>query len=139
MIFPQVSTKYKIIAGVALLVVVASIPSIYFYRQYEKVKMRANNPAEIAKQDTIDTIAAVGKLMVLPEGEEPTVMQVADVTKLKDQPFFTNAQNGDKVLIYSQAKKAILYRPDVNKIIDIAPVNVSPESTPTTSSKNKTF
>lgn len=47
-----------------------------------------------------------------------------DPEKLRDQPFFANAQRGDKVLIYANAKKAILYNPPSNKIIEVAPVNI---------------
>lgn len=119
-----ITPKHKIIVTVAVLVALASAPSIYFFRQYQKAQLRLNNPTEAAKQDANDTIVAVGRLMLLPTGEEPTVMQVTDVSKLKDQPFFANAQNGDKVLIYTQAKKAILYRSETNKIIDVAPINI---------------
>jgi len=128
--------KYKIIIGVALLVVLAAAPAVYFYKQYQRDQLRINNPTEYAKEDAQSTVTAVSKLMILPTGEDPTLMQVTDVSKLKDQPFFQNAQNGDKVLVYTQARKAILYRPSVNKIIDVAPINVNaatptPFSTPT--------
>ena len=47
---------------------------------------------------------------------------VSDPDELKKYPFFTNAQKGDKVLIYIINKKAILYRPDGDKIVEIAPI-----------------
>jgi uncharacterized membrane protein len=73
------------------------------------------------------TVEAVGKLMELP-AEKPTVATVSDVTKLPiaTQPFFTAAKNGDKVLFYNDAKKAILYRPQTNKIVNVAPIIVNP-------------
>lgn len=120
----------KIIVGTIFLGIVAVISSVYFYRQYQKAQYRLNHPTDVAQQDAKETLRAVGKLMMLPEGEEPTVMQVTDIAKLKDQPFFANAKNGDKVVIYTKAKKAILYRVDINKIIDIAPINIGSVATP---------
>jgi len=69
-------------------------------------------------------IAEVGKLIALPSDEKPTVATVTDVEKVKEQPFFTNAQNGDKVLIYTNAKKAILYRPSEKRIVEVGAVNI---------------
>ena len=51
-------------------------------------------------------------------------------TKLRNQTLFQNAQNGDKVLIFNQAKRAIVYRPSENVIIEIGNVVVAPQSTP---------
>ena len=66
--------------------------------------------------------------MVLPKDETPTLATVSDPEKLKDQRFFVNAVKGDKVLVYSLAKKAILYSPSLDKIIEVAPVNVGGET-----------
>ena len=66
--------------------------------------------------------------MELPQ-EVPTVATVSDVSKLKNQAFFANAKNGDKVLIYQNAKKAILYRPSSNKIVEFGPINLGAAQT----------
>jgi hypothetical protein len=62
-------------------------------------------------------------VMLLPT-EVPTFATVSDITKLQDQKFFTNAQNGDKVLIYPVARIAILFRPLTRKIISVGPINI---------------
>lgn len=101
---------------------VLAFSSYYFYSQYQKSKELVQIPQNAQSRVIIE---AVGKLMELPQGEQPAIATVSDITKLQDQPFFANAQNGDKVLIYALAKKAILYRPGINKIINVAPVDLN--------------
>lgn len=81
-----------------------------------------------AQEEVKKLVAEVGKLIELPEGEDPTVATVTDISKLKDQPFFQKAKNGDKVLIYTNARRAILYDPLSRKVIDIAPINIGTPS-----------
>jgi hypothetical protein len=109
------------IAVAVLLIVGASGSAGYFYKKLNDVK---KDPTQAAQQETDSVVAAVGKLIVLPTGEKPTLATVTDPEKLKDQPFFANAKAGYKVLIYTNAKKAILYDPTANKIVEVAPVNI---------------
>lgn len=81
--------------------------------------------------EVANLVYLVGKLIVLPTGEEPTIATVSDPTKLKDQLFFANAKIGDKVLIYQNALKAYLYSVSMNKLIEVAPINVGASSTTT--------
>ena len=69
-----------------------------------------------------DLVAEVGRLIVLPENEVPTVATVTEPEKLKDQLFFANAKAGHKVLLYTEAKKAYLYDPVAKKLIEVAPI-----------------
>lgn len=86
----------------------------------------SQSPRAIGEEEIRVAVTAVGKLMELP-AEKPTVATVKDVTQLpSDQPFFTAAKNGDTVLFYNTAKKAILYRPETNKIINISPITINP-------------
>ena len=126
--FPKFKPQHAVIAGIIILAV---IPSIYFYMKYKGAQSRLANPTEFASNEAKDLVSMVSKLMNLPTEETPTVATVNDKEKLKNQPFFAKSENGDKVLIYTTAKKAILFRPSINKIIDVAPVNIG--STATTS------
>ncbi|TAK03369.1 hypothetical protein EPO34_04900 [Patescibacteria group bacterium] len=78
-----------------------------------------------APDETAQLVAEVGKLIRLPEDEAPTVATVSDPEKLREQAFFKNASEGDKVLIYTQSKKAILYSPALKQVIEVANVNLS--------------
>lgn len=88
--------------------------------------------------ETDALVAEVGKLIDLPKDEKPTVATVTDIDKVKDQPFFKNAKNGDKVLIYTNAKKAILYRPTEKRIIEVGAVNINQQSASPTPSPTET-
>lgn len=87
--------------------------------------------AQSAETNVSSVASRVGNLILLPTGETPTLATVSDKTKLQNQPFFKHAENGDKVLIYTNAKEAILYRPSINKIIQVAPLTITnPSETP---------
>lgn len=102
-----------------ILLVVFLFLAIYFYQKTSKVEDVATNETE-----AVELIASVGKLIVLPEGEVPTIATVSDPEELKDQPFFVKAKVGDKVILYPQSRKAFLYDPTANKILEVAPINL---------------
>jgi DNA-binding transcriptional MerR regulator len=47
---------------------------------------------------------------------------------LRSHPFFANVHNGDKLLIYKESEKAILFRPLTNEVIAFAPLNAVPST-----------
>lgn len=119
--------NYKLVVPIAILVLAVIAGSGYYlYSQNQKSPSGQNPPS--AQEEVKGLVSEVGKLIDLPTGEDPTVATVTDIEKLKDQPFFANAKNGDKVLIYTQAKKAILYDPNSKKILEVAPVNIGSDS-----------
>lgn len=121
--------KSVIIAFVilSLLAVGGSSAGIYYYAQYKNLSMRASDPKGEAKA----ILAKVGKLIDLPVGEEPTVATVQDATQVKSQPFFAKAQNGYRVILYTNAKLAILFDEKGNKLINVGTINVgTPSGTP---------
>src|SRR4030042_292294 len=115
--------KYGLFILFSILVVVLFGVGAWKYREMshelQELKTNPSKLQQFVQDDQKSLVATVGKLMKLP-AEDPTIAQVSDATKLKDQPFFAGAQNGDQVLIYTNARKAILYRPSTNQIIDVA-------------------
>lgn len=78
---------------------------------------------EIVKNDENSLIAdEVKKQLNLPTQEEPTIATVTDPTKLSSQIFFKQAQIGDKVLIFLNSQKAVLFRPSEKKVLTISPL-----------------
>ena len=97
----------------------------YFYMEYQRIK---KNPDILAKEEQKTLIERINKYMELPKNEEPSIATVSDIKKLKNQPFFSKAENGDKILIYAKAAKAILFRPTTGRVIEFAPLVVGQDS-----------
>lgn len=110
---------------VLVLAVAASGSGGAAYIYYTRWQALRINPQQAAKEETAAIVTRVGKFMDLP-AEEPTIATVTDAAGLASQPFFARAQNGDRVLVYMQALKAILYRPGTNRVIEVAPLVVNP-------------
>lgn len=112
---------------VVLIVVVVLALAVAGYFAYKYINITSNPSVAQANQSReVDTIKGeVGKLILLPSDETPTLATVSDITKLKDQPFFKDAKNGDKILIFPQAKKAIIYREDINKLVNVGPIAIT--------------
>ena len=122
------SQSLIIIIGLALTLLAAVGTAIYFYMQYQRAQTELTKTTQSNEQAAL--IAEVGKLIVLPTNEQPTIATVSDVNRLKNQSFFTHARDGDKVLIYTKAQEAILYDPLANKIVEVGPISLT-QVTPT--------
>lgn len=129
---PKVVPKQKRTLPVVFVLVILLLLSLgiagYFYYQYK-------HTAQVAQAEEIVSLTkTIGAVMELSTDETPTLATVTDKEKLADQPFFRKAENGDKVLIYTNSGRAILYRPSTKKIIDVTSVNVNPQTGQNTSS-----
>jgi hypothetical protein len=121
--------NFKVMLLASIVVLALVFTTGYFYVQYQKIK---KNPEIVSKQETDALVKQVGKLIDIPKDETPTVATVEDKDKLKDQPFFANAENGDKILIYTKAKKAIIFRQKENRLINVGPIAIDQTASNTT-------
>ncbi len=122
------------------LIVLAAI-SAGGYLLYQTFQSRSITTDPTNSQEEVRRLVeVVGKLIDLPLGEEPSVATITDIENLKSKPFFKNAKNGDKVLIYMNAQEAILFDPVASKVLDVASLNIgtisaTPTSAPAVPSK----
>lgn len=117
----------KLLGGLILIALIIWLAHGYITTR-NQLEQAKNSPGSGGSQ-TDQLVGKVGQLVDLPQGETPTIATVNDASKLKNQAFFATAKDGDKVLIYSKAGKAVLYRPSTNRIIDYSTVNLG--SSPT--------
>ena len=125
-ILPKVKVKDVIFVLVFLFLLAIAL---FFYFRYYQLKNEVyvlKNPqaqAAVNKAEANQLVAELSKVMSLPIDEEPVVGTIKDVDNLvKTQKFFVGAQNGDKIIIYKD--KAIIYRQETKKIINVGPVYI---------------
>jgi hypothetical protein len=109
-----------------LIVIVLLLASLFLYDQYREAKRKLEAGTTKNSQQVTDTVSRVSKLILLPTNETPTIVTVKDASKLKGEAFYTDAKDGDVTLVYSKQKRAILYRPSQNIIVNVAAVTVEP-------------
>ena len=117
-------SRFIIIIVIVVFAVLAGTAG-YFFKQYKDLK---NNPNAVVQATTKRIIANVSGLYLVPTDEEPTVAEIKDKDKLKDQAFFKSAENGDHILIYGKAKMAIIYRERINKLVNVGPVTTGSDN-----------
>ncbi len=99
-----------------VLAICAVMLTVYFGKQFY-LNLNSRN-----FDNQTSLLSKVSQLVEVPE-EEPKIVTVTNADLLKDKTFFKEAKIGDKLLIFSLNKKAVLYRPSTNKIVSIAPLN----------------
>jgi len=137
---PMTKQKFKNTVMTVVVIIALSLSGYFYYKLHT---LQKNVDTSQETKEAKDLLAKVARLYLIPIGEEPTIATVSDPEKLKDKAFFSGAQKDDKVLIFTKAGKAVLYRPSIDKIIETIPINNSQNDTPPENStgplKDKTF
>jgi hypothetical protein len=69
-------------------------------------------------------LVELSQVMIIPH-EQPQIAVVTDAATLKtQQPFYSDARNGDVLFLFPQAGKAMLFRPSTHQLVNAGPVDV---------------
>lgn len=105
----------KLIALIASIIVVVGLVAVIVFQQI------TINSKTTEEEEARNIQNQLSKLMILPK-EEALVSEIKNVNEIKDQAFFSKAENGDKVLIFVQDAKIVIYRDCDNKIVNVGPI-----------------
>lgn len=120
-------TPKNIKRGLVVLAVLAVGVLVWQYMDARAELKRYNDPAAAVAKESEDTVSEVGKVMVLPTGEQPIPALVKDEAKFADNPVFEGVKNGDKLLIYQEKRKVIIYRPSTKQIVNVITIAANQE------------
>ena len=130
----EMKKSNKVLWIITIVIALAGISTaVFLYMENQRIKTDPSVLTEATKkaadEEARSLKAKVAKLMQLPSDEDPVVATVSDKEKLKDQPFFKEAENGDRILIFTEAKKAVIYREKDNRLINVGPIAVTSDGT----------
>jgi len=107
-------SRWKTIAIITVCIVFAGVTYLVFLNISPKQNLSGKSELQLVEKE-------VGKHFILPKDEVPALATVTDKSKLTT-PFFKRTEDGDKILIYQKNKIAIIYRPSIDRIVSIGPV-----------------
>ena len=87
--------------------------AVYKNQMASKKKAQAKE-----EQETVDKIS---KLLRLPN-ETPLVTTVYNEKDFANNNLFRPVKKGDKILLFINAKQAVIYRPSTNQVVEVVPV-----------------
>lgn len=98
----------------------------------------ATREQERIQRDILKLVERVERHAIVPQ-EIPVVYTITDVQELqKQQEFFMDATDGDKLLIFPQTAKAVIYSPDRDIVVTMGPVSIAPSDTKS-ATENQSF
>ncbi len=116
-------SKFPIYIALSIMIFILSAGGAYFLGN--KTADNIPNEESILKE--------VSELIEIPP-EKPIIATVTEKDISTKSTFFVNSKIGDKVLIFTSSRKAILYRPSEKKVIEVGSITETkqlPSPTPT--------
>ncbi len=137
---PKIKQKIRQLnVKVILVVIVLTVISAFATMQYQENQRlkTVEGQQELTKQQIDDVKSKVGKLIILPD-EEPVVASIENVKELKKtQPFYVNVSNGDWLLVFQESKRAIIYSPERDILVNVGSLDISSQRASEASQKTK--
>ena len=109
-------SKKQILGGIVVLVIIIVVVG-------NGLGSTGSEDGAETDEEIQEVLGQVSELILLPEGETPTVATVVDAEALiAEQPFYSGVQDGDRLIIYPESLKAIIYSPERDIIVNVGPI-----------------
>ncbi|MDO8335492.1 MAG: hypothetical protein Q7T74_01765 [Candidatus Saccharibacteria bacterium] len=119
----------KVFGGIGIALIAVILLIFITISNNKKNEFKTVNEPQKAKAVAQSLVEIVGKIYQLPN-ETPTIATITEKGELPPDPFYEKAIEGDKILIFADSRKIIMYRPSENKVIDVGTLEPKTEATP---------
>ncbi len=120
------SVKSKLLWLLILLILLALAGGVAFlYTKYAETRKEVEKLStvqgqqELSKTQTQELLGEMRQIIIMPTNEDPVVATITDINQLKDKDFYKDAKNGDRVVVFANAKKAYIYSPERKLIVNV--------------------
>lgn len=119
----RIGILLPVLLGVAIIAFIASYWGYAQTRKQISILTNPNQATELTAAQTEELLAKVSKLINLPDEKSPAVATINDVETLSaQQDFYKDANNGNKLIVFARARKAVIYDEKNNIIVNMGPV-----------------
>lgn len=106
-----------------LIVLVIILLGFALYKKFYNPKTDSQNQ-QLTDKQVSSLVKKVSKLILVPD-EKPVVATILKADELiAEQKFYAGSKNGDYLIVFPEAKKAIIYRAKEDKLINVGPIIV---------------
>ena len=124
--------KMKIKKILSLLIIIVIV--LLGYGVYNKLfsTNTVTQEGQLSEKQIQSLVKKVSKLINVPE-ESPVVATIIKADELiAEQRFYAGSKDGDYLIVFPQAQKAIIYRENEDRLINVGPIIVDQPATTTT-------
>lgn len=107
--------KYFVLGCVALSLGIVSL--LFWHDMYTFFAY-----TDASQREAVNLAYRISDTVAVPAGEIPGLATVTDVSKLNRGGVLAGAENGDKLLLFYESGRVVVYRPSIHKVISVGPM-----------------
>ena len=116
--------KNKKILSVLIIIIIALL-AFAIYNKFNTTAPAAGE-GQLSEKEIKSLVTKVSKLINVPD-ETPVIATIIKADQLiAEQKFYAGSKDGDYLMVFPTAQKAIIYRESENKLINVGPIVVDP-------------
>lgn len=125
---PSKRSLWRIFVGLFVLMLIGLAIAYWQTRQRLLTSLTPDGQLAYAEKEAGQVLSELSLLAILPD-EEPVVATVVGAETLRSESdFYRDAQDGDKLVMFPQAKRVYLYRPGLRRLVNVGPLTLEGEA-----------
>lgn len=114
-----------------LIIVIVALLGFAIFKKFSPAAKTAEG--QLSEKQIKTLVTKVSKLINVP-AETPVIATIIKADQLiAEQKFYAGSKDGDYLMVFPTAQKAIIYRESENKLINVGPIIVDQKATSTKS------